>query len=92
MGVNSGSKLRYQLVGLSLSDVCSLARKRAEGAGRPGFPAVAFDVSWLCYTCRRSTVADTIEHVMAMMLKFLDESFIFYPVFDPEGRRFIAKA
>ena len=62
------------------------------GAGRPGFPAVAFDVSWLCYTCRRSTVADTIEHVMAMMLKFLDESFIFYPVFDPEGRRFIAKA
>ena len=62
MGVNSGSKLRYHLVGLSLSDVCSLARKRVEGAGRPGFPAVAFDVSWLCYTCRRFTAADTIEH------------------------------
>ena len=56
MGVNSGSKLRYHLVGLSLSDVCSLARKRVEGAGRPGFPAVAIDVSWLCYSCRRSTV------------------------------------
>ena len=92
MGVNSGSKLRYHLVGLSLSDICSLARKRAEGAGRPGFPAVAFDVSWLCYTCRRSTVADTIEHVMAMFLKFLEENFLLYLVFDPEARHHSKKA
>ena len=65
MGVNSGSKLRYYLVGLSLSDICSLVRKKAEGAGRPGpgFPAVDFDVSWLCCTCRHSTIADAMESI-----------------------------
>ena len=64
MGVTSGSKLCYQLGGLTLSDVCSLACKRAESVGRPGFPAVASDVSWHCYTCHHSTVVDTVKHVI----------------------------
>ena len=42
------SYVTIYLVGLLLSDICSLARKRAA--------IVAIDVSWLCYSCRRSTV------------------------------------
>jgi hypothetical protein len=38
-------------------------------------PADPFDVSWLRYLCRRSTVADIIEHVAAVLLIFLDHSF-----------------
>ena len=83
MGVASGSKLCYQLGGLTFSDLCSLARKRAESVDCTGFPAVAFDMSWLAYNCHHSSAAETIYHVMAMLLKFLDENFIIYPVFDP---------
>ena len=35
---------------------------------------------------------DTIEHVLAMFLKFLEEKFLIYPVFDPEGRHHSKKA
>ena len=86
MGVHHGGKLCYSLANLSFGQVDSVARKRAEEAGRNGAPAVAFDISWLCYRCHG------IEDVMAMISIFLDNGFLVYPVFDPEWRHHTKKA
>ena len=92
MGVHNGGKLRYSLASVSIGQVYSVGRKRAEEAGRQGQPAAAFDISCLCYRCRTSTVAATSEDVMAMISIFLDHGFLVFPVFDPEWRHHTKKA
>ena len=87
----NGSKLRYTLENLSFSQIGSLAWKRAEDAGCRGHPAIVIDISWCCYYLCCSMVADTIEHVMALHLKFLHDGFLLYSALDPECRHHTKK-
>ena len=70
MGVVSGAKLLFVLLGLTLG------RERAKDAGREGAPAVAGDISWLCYRLCKKTVADAAAAVTALILKFVEEKSI----------------
>lgn len=92
MGVHSGGKLLYQLAGLSLGQVCSVARKRAVDAGRPGAAAAAGDISWLCYKNHKPKIAETVRLITAFILAFVDEGLIFYAAFDPDSRHHTKKA
>jgi hypothetical protein len=92
MGVHCGSNMRYRLSDISFSQVCSIARNRAEECGRANAPAVAFDISWLCYFYQRSAITDTVDNILGLVELFLKENVQVYTAFDPEGRNHSKKA
>ena len=93
MGVNQGSKLLFMLIGITFAQLVSLCCKRAEDVGRMGAPAVAGDISWLCYKLRKTSIANTATYVTELILKFVEEGFVFYAAFDPaDGRHHTKKA
>ena len=60
---------------------------------RAGAPAIAADVSWLCHRLRKSNIKNTTTFVKELVLKFVEEAFIFYAAFDPaSGRHHTKKA
>ena len=96
MGVHLGSKFLYSLAGLTFGQLSSVARERAKNApdnrwGKPD-PAVTADISWLCHKLRKKAPSETVSTVVAFLSKFIDEGFVLYAAFDPEGRHHTKKA